>query len=559
MPDDRDEPTEIAATELAATERAQATPLNMEPTVAAAAQPGPPSHTRSRELHVGSVVKDRFVLEAMIGRGGMGVIYKARDRRKEEAMDRDPYVAVKVLSEDFKSHPEALISLQREAKKAQMLAHPNIVTVYDFDRDGDNVYMTMQWLDGKPLDRLLRESRPDPLPRDLALGLIEGMAMGLAYAHKRGIVHSDFKPGNVFVTRDHEAKILDFGIARAVARPQQRLEATVFDPASLGALTPAYASCEMLEHRDPDPRDDIFALACVAYELLSGQHPFERKMATMARAARMQPAEIPNLTKEQWSALQHGLSFEREERTASARELLAGLVAVPIPKPSRGNRLGALLLGVTLIAGLGAALWYLDPFGERMAITGMQLPPPPSPRVLSKAEKDELEERLLVGEVQFEQGRDVDPWYLYEAHQAYLDALAIDPTNAVAHKGLMDSAPLMAREAARDASHGGWEKWLEALGAMFRVPLIASSEEDVRTLTRFADAGRRGLIAAIRLLVDRARQGDGIDVWDKAWTAITNAQRLSLVQQDPETVRQLGIFQEIVQPHASQELVRLAR
>src|SRR5215472_5194913 len=107
-------------------------------------------------LQPGSVLKNRFILEAPIGRGGMGTVFRARDLRKEEAQDRNPHVAIKVLNDDFKEHPGALQALQRESRKAQQLAHPNIVTVYDFDRDEGNVYMVMELLQGIPLDRLIK-------------------------------------------------------------------------------------------------------------------------------------------------------------------------------------------------------------------------------------------------------------------------------------------------------------------------------------------------------------------------------------------------------------------
>ena len=103
------------------------------------------------------VLKNRFVLEEVLGVGGMGIVYKARDLLKVEANDRDPYIAIKVLSDEFKSHPEAFISLQRESRKSQRIAHPNIVNVHDFDRDGDIVFMTMEYMDGKPLDSLIRQ------------------------------------------------------------------------------------------------------------------------------------------------------------------------------------------------------------------------------------------------------------------------------------------------------------------------------------------------------------------------------------------------------------------
>ncbi len=113
------------------------------------------SPSQKAVLEIGDIIKNRFILEEELGRGGMGVVYKAKDLRKEEAKDRNPYIALKVLNEDFKRNPESFIALQRETRKTQELAHPNIITVYDFDRDGDHIYMTMEWLQGKPLSTLL--------------------------------------------------------------------------------------------------------------------------------------------------------------------------------------------------------------------------------------------------------------------------------------------------------------------------------------------------------------------------------------------------------------------
>lgn len=110
------------------------------------------------------ILKNRFLLEKVLGVGGMGVVYKAKDRLKVEAHDRDPYVAIKVLSEEFKSHPDAFISLQRESRKAQRLSQPNIVKVYDFDRDGDVVFMTMEYMEGKPLDQMIKQYNATGLP-----------------------------------------------------------------------------------------------------------------------------------------------------------------------------------------------------------------------------------------------------------------------------------------------------------------------------------------------------------------------------------------------------------
>lgn len=271
---------------------------------------------------VGDTLNGRFVLEECVGFGGMGTVYKALDLRKLEASDRNPYVAIKVLNVQFRGHPKSLIALQREAKKAQTLGHPNIVAVYDFDRDGSTVYLTMEYLSGKPLSRTLRAQGFSGMPLKDALRIINGMGKALAYAHERGFVHCDFKPANVILCDNGQVKVIDFGIARVFQKPEEDVEATVFDPGTLGALTPAYASPEMLEHLVPDPRDDIYALACITYELLTGKHPFDRQSATQARHAGMKPQRPPNLGFRQWRALQKGLSFDRASRTPSVERFL---------------------------------------------------------------------------------------------------------------------------------------------------------------------------------------------------------------------------------------------
>lgn len=278
-------------------------------------KPGDASGEPERMKGVGDTLNGRFVLEECIGFGGMGTVYKALDLRKLEASDRKPYIAIKVLNVQFRGHPKSLITLQREAKKAQALAHPNIVTVYDFDRDGPTVFLTMEYLSGKPLSRILRSPDFKGMPFDKAWHIANGMGKALAYAHERGFVHCDLKPANVFLTDRNEVKVIDFGISRVFQKPEDDADVTVFDPGSLGGLTPAYASPEMLERLEPDPRDDIYALACITYEMLTGRHPFDRLSATQARGAGMKPARPRNLGWSQWQALRHGLAFERKART----------------------------------------------------------------------------------------------------------------------------------------------------------------------------------------------------------------------------------------------------
>jgi serine/threonine protein kinase len=271
----------------------------------------------------GDTLNNRFVLEECLGVGGMGTVYKALDLRKLEASDRKPYLAIKVLNVQFRGNPNSLVALQREARKAQVLAHRNIITVYDFDRDGPIVYLTMEYLSGKPLSQLLRTPGYQGMPVRAALPIVRGMCAALAYAHERGFVHCDFKPANVFLTTNAEVKVIDFGIARVFQRPEEESDATVFDPGSLGALTPAYASPEMIEHREPDPRDDIYALGCITYELLTGHHPFDRLSATQARNAEYKPQRPPNLDGKQWRALRDALSFDRTIRMPSVVRFIA--------------------------------------------------------------------------------------------------------------------------------------------------------------------------------------------------------------------------------------------
>ena len=172
----------------------------------------------------GSIIKQRFKLEKVLGIGGMGKVYKALDLLKAEAKDKKPYVAIKLLNEDFKDHPEAFISLQRESSRQQKLAHPNIATIYDFDRvggPGTPVFITMELMEGMELKDFIRKTvrKKKGLPFEEAYEIIKQLGAGLTYAHELRLVHSDFKPGNAFLCNDGTVKTLDFGIARSVKNP----------------------------------------------------------------------------------------------------------------------------------------------------------------------------------------------------------------------------------------------------------------------------------------------------------------------------------------------------
>ena len=300
----------------------------------------------------GDVLNNRFELQECVGSGGMSTVYKAVDRRKIEADDRHPHVAIKVLNLEFRAHPDSLTALQREAKKCQILAHPNIVRVYDFDRDDSTVYMTMEFLSGMSLGCKMREHGFTGMPPDEALRIINHAGQALRFAHASGIVHADFKPANVFITDEGQIKVIDFGIARAFPHDNMaEMDETRFDPANLQALTPTYASPEMLKQQQPHPRDDIYALACTAYELLTGRHPFGRVAANTAGEAGMILQRHKALTRSQFIALKQALEFSREKRTATVDQFLKELNQTKGTSGKSATAVGLIGLLVSIAAG----------------------------------------------------------------------------------------------------------------------------------------------------------------------------------------------------------------
>ncbi|MDJ0828064.1 MAG: serine/threonine-protein kinase [Rhodobacter sp.] len=317
----------------------------------------PHKSARYENLGPGVTLKDRFVLLEKLGQGGMGVVFKAKDLLKVEAQDKDPYVAIKVLTDAFKKYSGSFIALQREASKAQRLAHPNVATVYDFDRDGNTVFMTMEFLQGKPLNQLIKELANKPLKLGHALHIIEELCAGLAYAHEKQLIHSDFKPGNCFLLNDGHVKLLDFGIARASTQTDEERENTMFDPAKLSAVTPAYATPEMFAGMNPDPRDDIYGLACVAYQLLAGgKHPYNKVASPKIKELGIKPKPIKGLNRRQQKTLMKALTVVREDRIDDVEKFAEGMRA-------KKSHTKTILLATLFIAVIGAGIGY-KPFLE---------------------------------------------------------------------------------------------------------------------------------------------------------------------------------------------------
>jgi serine/threonine protein kinase len=287
--------------------------------------PEPRDSASTPPLGVGEILCDRYVIESQLANGGMGTVYKALDQSRSEHTDADAYVAIKVLHEKTRSRSEVLAKLRREFYCAQALSHRSIIKVYELDLH-QFPFFSMELVDGENLPSLMRRFHPVPLPRSYVWGVIREVGEGLTHAHERRVIHGDIKPQNVMVTNCGEVRILDFGTSGGSAT----------------AMTPAYASCDLLEGREADPRDDLFALACLSYELLAGEHPFQHRRTTEARSQKIVPPRPPGLSGRQWKALMQGLAWERADRPASVRGWLADLEPGraplgPIPQPEKSK------------------------------------------------------------------------------------------------------------------------------------------------------------------------------------------------------------------------------
>lgn len=203
----------------------------------------------------------RYEIISELGQGAMGVVYKARDPLIERM------VAIKTinLSLALDEQEEYEARFYQEAKAAGRLSHPNIVTIYDVGKCGDNAYIAMEFLEGRELRDILDDGRH--LPVDQVLDLVAQVARGLAYAHENGVVHRDVKPANIMVVRDDHVKITDFGIARMATSAVRTQTGMV-----LGS--PKYMSPEQVMGKKIDQRSDVFSLGVMLYEMLAGQAPF---------------------------------------------------------------------------------------------------------------------------------------------------------------------------------------------------------------------------------------------------------------------------------------------
>ena len=213
-----------------------------------------------------------YRIQAKIGAGGMGEVYRATDTR----LNRD--VAIKVLPEALARDADRMARFEREAKVLASLNHPNIASIYGLEESNGSRALVMELVEGPTLAERIKQG---PLPLDEAVPIAKQIAEGLEYAHERGIVHRDLKPSNVKVTPDGQVKVLDFGLAKALEGETNEEElqnsptlsaATTRAGVLLG--TAAYMSPEQARGKRVDRRADIWAFGCVLYEMLTGQGPF---------------------------------------------------------------------------------------------------------------------------------------------------------------------------------------------------------------------------------------------------------------------------------------------
>ncbi|MGH8222377.1 MAG: serine/threonine-protein kinase, partial [Woeseiaceae bacterium] len=364
-------------------------------------------------LQVGSVIRDRFLLQEKIAGGSMGVVFKALDRRLAEADGVSPYVAIKVLSPKLAGNGNALRALQQEAAKGRCLSHANVVRFIDLDRDDDLYFIVMEWLEGRSLADILDDKRGARIDKATALDIVRQTGAALDYAHRCGVIHADVKPGNIMITPAGQVKLFDFGVARV--RQKQQVDRPGFDSAVLSARTPAYSSMQVLTGEDPVPADDVFSLGCLLYRLLAGYRVFGPRNAAEAAEAGMEPQRLQELSHAEWAALRRSLAYARVARFATVNEFLRALEgqgkaeypaeaeADDEAPPEGGRSLRKLLLAVAVLLVAGLAAYHFAPLDRLTGLPGGEAGTVPleadvdEPAALPGVDGDRMESAALPG------------------------------------------------------------------------------------------------------------------------------------------------------------------
>ncbi|MBK7578996.1 MAG: serine/threonine protein kinase [Myxococcales bacterium] len=271
---------------------------------------------------VGSVLKDKWQLDALLGIGGMAWVYAATHRNKNR-------VAIKLLFPEFSGNSEVRRRFLREGYAANSIGHPGAVTVFDDDVTDDGLaFLVMELLEGKTLADLRRE-RKGRLDPKTVLGNMVGVLDVLATAHEKGVIHRDIKPGNIFVTNDRGVKVVDFGIARV---REGRLDAELTRSGDLLGSA-AFMAPEQARGRwdEVDARTDLFAVGATMYQLLVGRPvhpgdtPQDRLISAATEPARSIGSVLPSLPRSVVEVVDRALEFDKTRRWQHAREMQAAV------------------------------------------------------------------------------------------------------------------------------------------------------------------------------------------------------------------------------------------
>src|SRR5580765_858753 len=264
----------------------------------------------------------RYKIVRELGRGAMGVVFHAIDPNIGRP------VAIKTIQFGTGRKPEELAKLRerlfREARSAGMLSHPGIVTIYDVEQQGEVAYIAMEYVDGPTLDQVLSE--PEPILPARMFNILAQTAVALDYAHSKGLVHRDIKPANIMLAADGTAKIADFGIAKVAASEHLTMTGSIVG-------TPHYMSPEQVQGQAVDGRSDQFSLAVIAFEMLTGEKPYNGEHLTtvvykIVAEEPVPPHRLnPGITGAVEVALSKALAKKPDARYRNCQEFVAALEA----------------------------------------------------------------------------------------------------------------------------------------------------------------------------------------------------------------------------------------
>lgn len=258
----------------------------------------------------------RYRIERVLGAGGMGVVYRARDLLHEQFGESESSVALKVLGETFSRTTDAHVLLYSEFALTRRLLHEHVIRAYSFEVDTacEMAFYTMELMTGLTLDRLLLEC-PGGLPwhelQPIAIGLLDA----LRYTHQQGVLHGDVKPGNVMVG-DQGLRLFDFGLGQTVEQVAAGLPG--LSRSRFNAWTPSYAAPELLDGAPLSANADLYAAACVLYELAQGRRASDGHLKSRTAARWDSPGELPRHC---WAALRMAMNFDPHRRTVTIGEL----------------------------------------------------------------------------------------------------------------------------------------------------------------------------------------------------------------------------------------------